>query len=1018
MKLSTLRIDRSAVLRVVAAVILSCCGAHAATLLTATPSSVALTCSTLTGPGPAASIVVKPAAPLTNGAVAVALGAAGGGLVVTPPSPALLNSANQSQGLTFNVKLAAGCAGAATGTATLRFYAGGVADLAVAAAITVTATATALVASSVELTCTRSAGSPVVFAPGPARAALLTSAAAGGTPFTVDAATIPAWLALPPTTASSAGASGVTLVMSPVAPCGNFLAGSRNTATIHLKNPPAPDALIAIALQILGPSPLIAAPAAPSLAYTKGSATPAFVDVALTSSGSGPVSFVVDAASLPSWLSVDASSGSTPRTLRFSTTSVAEANAQGSYSATLRVQNSGFGDFALPIRLTIGNPAPRLTVAEGNTRSFSWTVGQPVPALNITLASSGAPIAYSIATGGPLGPIVGSTFLKGIAYSYATPIPVTFDESALQAATWGSAISGTVSVTWGTPAATTVITINATVQAAGATLLAVNPPSLPTAAPGQSFIVALTGTGFVASTDPAQATTVGIVSGGSLTADPNVVATVLNASNIILAITVPAAGADPLMPFGASGSGGTVTLGICNPRGTACRAPTGTVKLLITPNPVIQAVTNAAAFLQVTPVTLPAVAPYDMISLFGASFCVTGGTGCTDGQVLYGTPDPAILRYPTALSPDAPDGDQRLLTVTFQTHATPPVAIAVAPLLFATNNQINLLVPAAVAAFNGKTIDIVVSFGHAPAAVILSSAPFPVRVAAADPGIFTIGTDGHGDGAILGLDWSIIGAGNEAAMRSNPADSDVVQIYMTGLGAPDSTASNAASGNGQWPGDCVSTGSYLSTLNLKTGAGLAAVDGVLLAGTLLNGNRLPPCLSSAATIPSVTIGGQPATVMYAGWVSDSVAGQYQVNVKLPGSAAGTFVSASGTPIASPVTGAVQLPVVVTARGVASQPGVIIWVAPRLKVTGPTALQGTAGVVWPVAGSAVNASGGTPAYRYSISRGTLPAGLTLDSATGAISGMATTRGSYVLTVTATDSAASPLTGSVTFIFIVN
>ncbi|HEY1493391.1 MAG TPA: hypothetical protein VGF49_02565, partial [Candidatus Solibacter sp.] len=795
MKLSTLRIDRSAVLRVVVAVILGCCGAQAATLLTATPSSVALTCNTLTGPGPAVGVVVKPAAPLTNGAVAVALGASGGGLVVTPPSPALLSAANQSQGLTFTVKMAAGCAGAATGTTTLRFYAGGVADLAVTAAITVTASATALVASPVELTCTRSIGSPVVFAPGPAQAALLTSAAVGGTPFTVDASTIPAWLALPPTTASSAGASGVTLVMSPVAPCGNFLAGSRNTASIHLKNPPAPDALIAVALQIQGSSPLIAAPAAPSLSYTKGSATPAFVDVALSSSGTGPVSFTVDAASLPSWLSVDALSGNTPKTLHFTTTSVAESSAQGSYSATLRVLNSGFGDFALPVRLTVGNPAPKLTVAEGNTRSFSWTVGQPVPALNITLASSGTPIPYSIATGGALGPTIGSTFLKGVAYSYATPIPVTFDASALQAATSGSVMSGTVSVTWGTPAATTVITINATVQAAGATLLAVNPPSLPTAAPGQSFIVALTGTGFVASKNPAQATMVGIVSGGLLTPDPNLVATVLNASNIILAITVPAAGADPLLPFAAAGSGGTLTLGICNPRGAACTAPTGIVKLLITPNPVIQAVTNAAAFLQLTPATLPAVAPYDMISLFGASFCVAGGTGCTDRQVIYGTPDPATLRYPTVLSPDAPGGDQRLLTVTFQTHATPPVAIAIAPLLFATNSQINLLVPAAVAAFNGKTIDIVVSFGHAPAAAILSSAPFPVRVAAADPGIFTIGTDGQGDGAILGLDWSIIGAGNEAAMRSNPADSDVVQIYMTGLGAPDSTASNAASGS-------------------------------------------------------------------------------------------------------------------------------------------------------------------------------------------------------------------------------
>ena len=41
------------------------------------------------------------------------------------------------------------------------------------------------------------------------------------------------------------------------------------------------------------------------------------------------------------------------------------------------------------------------------------------------------------------------------------------------------------------------------------------------------------------------------------------------------------------------------------------------------------------------------------------------------------------------------DASGRLLTVTFQTHATPSVLIAQAPILFATNTQINALVPSA-----------------------------------------------------------------------------------------------------------------------------------------------------------------------------------------------------------------------------------------------------------------------------------------------------------------------------------
>jgi len=242
--------------------------------------------------------------------------------------------------------------------------------------------------------------------------------------------------------------------------------------------------------------------------------------------------------------------------------------------------------------------------------------------------------------------------------------------------------------------------------------------------------------------------------------------------------------------------------------------------------------------------------------------------------------------------------------------------------------------------------------------------------------------------------------------------------HQDGQSAVQRLRQNAATGAGQWPADCVGAGSYLAALNLQTGASLTAMDGALIEGSLLNGGRLPPCLSSAAAVPTVTIGGQPATVTYAGWVANGVAGEYQVNARLPGSTAGAFTSASGAAIAPPLAAAVQLPVVVAARGVSSQAGVTIWVAPRLKVTPPSALQGASGTLWPAAGNQVAASQGTAAYQYAITAGSLPAGLTLDPASGAISGTPTAGGSYVLTVTATDSAASPLTGTVTFTLQVN
>jgi hypothetical protein len=51
---------------------------------------------------------------------------------------------------------------------------------------------------------------------------------------------------------------------------------------------------------------------------------------------------------------------------------------------------------------------------------------------------------------------------------------------------------------------------------------------------------------------------------------------------------------------------------------------------------------------------------------------------------------------------------------------------------------------------------------------------------------------------------------------------------------------------------------------------------------------------------------------------------------------------------------------------------------------------------------------------------MPGGLTLDASTGAIAGTpaANAAGTFVVTVTATDSAAIPLTGAVTFTIIVD
>jgi hypothetical protein len=156
-----------------------------------------------------------------------------------------------------------------------------------------------------------------------------------------------------------------------------------------------------------------------------------------------------------------------------------------------------------------------------------------------------------------------------------------------------------------------------------------------------------------------------------------------------------------------------------------------------------------------------------------------------------------------------------------------------------------------------------------------------------------------------------------------------------------------------------------------------------------------------------------ATVTYAGWAPNLVAGLYQVNLQLPASTAGPFTTIGNTQTPGTLVGPVQLPIVITSNGVHSQPGVSISVAPRLYVSAPTSLTGTVGLAWPNTNNAVSAQDGVTPYTYAVTSGLLPSGVSLDPNLGTLAGVpaANSAGTYSVTVTATDSVAN--TGSVTF-----
>ena len=424
-----------------------------------------------------------------------------------------------------------------------------------------------------------------------------------------------------------------------------------------------------------------------------------------------------------------------------------------------------------------------------------------------------------------------------------------------------------------------------------------------------------------------------------------------------------------------------------------------------------------------------------MISIFGSNFCSSGtvATNCSNTTILTGALDSA-LRYPLFLSPDPSGATQRQVVVTFLKHSDSS-SLGVAPLLFATNSQINAIVPAAVTA--GVATDVVVSFGYSSAspATLLKSAAIAVTVANFDAGVFAVGANGQGSAAALKKDYSLVTSANPVGMRSTAADSDTIQLYVTGLGLPTSTQDNGSTGSGSFDqsigADCIGavtgTGNYMAALQTDSSVSppLSTIDGTVIQSRLLNSKRFPPCLIAP---PTVKIGGVAGSVTYAGFVPDTVTGLYQINVRLPATTGTLYPNyPNKTVTIDPVGGIaltqpVQLPVtIIMSDATTSQSGVAIWVTPQLKVAPPTGTpdattgywDATVGVAW--AGGNIIATEGTGTMKYAVTNGVMPAGLVLGS-DGTISGKpaANTGGAaYSITVTATDSAQIPVTGTVTF-----
>lgn len=648
----------------------------------------------------------------------------------------------------------------------------------------------------------------------------------------------------------------------------------------------------------------------------------------------------------------------------------------GLNSTTVQIVSATGGNTTITVYLQIQAAAGTLTVKGGLNvlNPYNYVATSPTVAVTMSftvVSTSGLPVPFTVAASSTETPesvsnwlSVASGSVSGIAYSWGTTISVVASQAAIAAAFPGDYLVGNVTITPNANTANNVtVPVNIFVGAGTPTISSLSPNLVPLlasgVAPGYVTFV-IHGSGFVAS-PAAQKTKV--FYGTTAATCNNVIltdyVTWINSNYLQVAVPYGSTG----VPFATAGTT-ALYLGVANGATPAVAAATAAVG--VTSAPIISSITSASSFIEAGAGAAKA-APYDVISIFGTNLC----PGCTGtNSVLVAVPDPVFYRFPTFVSPDG----THKVTVTFTKAAgANPLP---GYLLFATNNQINVTVPGGLT--SAYTLIQVGYDVNTPASAANSSVATGLTYAAVDPGVFTIESSGQGQAAALNLNTSTGpgAAGTVIVLNSstNPAiggaASAAVALYMTGLGIPDAAGTNAAqSPQGLWTAasnafNCIAplgvigtsalapTG-YMGTVitpyfSAVTGTGFqqissyvvpsptwTSIDGAIINSNEFNTNVAAPCFleSDAGAVPgtnpllTVTLTGvgtaSPATltaanggITYAGFVSGSIAGLYQINFTVPASVG------NGT---SATTAAVVVTVGSSTTAVSSQAGVTLYV---------------------------------------------------------------------------------------------
>jgi uncharacterized protein YhjY with autotransporter beta-barrel domain len=277
--------------------------------------------------------------------------------------------------------------------------------------------------------------------------------------------------------------------------------------------------------------------------------------------------------------------------------------------------------------------------------------------------------------------------------------------------------------------------------------------------------------------------------------------------------------------------------------------------------------------------------------------------------------------------------------------------------------------------------------------------------------------DGNNDGGVATYNLLVTSSATPTLTSVTPNNGSTAGATSVTLTGTNFTGATAVSFGGT-----AATGYIVNNATTITATTPAHAAGAVNVAVTTPGGSATLTNGYTYTVPAPTVGPVSATVAAnsnTNPITLSLSGGAATSVAVASPASHGTATASGTSItytpAAGFSGSDSFTYTATnTSGTSSPATVTITVTPPTLAITPTTLpDGTQGAAY---SQTLGATGGTAPYTYAISAGSLPAGLSLNTSTGVISGTPSTSGTSNLTVTATD--ANSATGSRAYSLVIN